>query len=108
MPRAARVPSLLARPEGSSGCMTTSANERLPRRRAVVTGGTGFPGSPLCERLLDGGVVVDRADNPSSAPFATGAHLVGSDGFRFVNCDVPEPTCTHALTGPVHGTPSCW
>jgi dTDP-glucose 4,6-dehydratase len=80
--------------------MTTSASDRLPWRRAVVTGGAGFLGSHLCERLLDGGVDVDCADNLSSGSFANVAHLVGRSGFRFVECDVSGASCEQELPGP--------
>ncbi|REF36130.1 UDP-glucuronic acid decarboxylase family protein [Thermasporomyces composti] len=59
-------------------------------RRAVVTGGAGFLGSHLCERLLDEGYEVVCLDN-----FLTGrpdnvAHLVERPGFRLIRCDVTD------------------
>ncbi|MET7645925.1 NAD-dependent epimerase/dehydratase family protein [Streptomyces sp. NPDC005426] len=80
--------------------MTPSASDRLPWQRAVVTGGAGFLGSHLCERLLDGGVDVDCADNLSSGSSENVAHLVGRSGFRFVECDVSDPSCAQELPGP--------
>lgn len=80
--------------------MTHSASDRLPWRRAVVTGGAGFLGSHLCERLLDGGVDVDCADNLSSGSLANVAHLVDRTGFRFVDCDVSDTSCEKELSGP--------
>ncbi|SJZ37418.1 dTDP-glucose 4,6-dehydratase [Marinactinospora thermotolerans DSM 45154] len=61
------------------------------RRRAVVTGGAGFVGSHLCERLLERGVDVVCVDN-----FATGTpdnvrHLAGRPGFELVKADVTHP-----------------
>ncbi|HWC34836.1 MAG TPA: UDP-glucuronic acid decarboxylase family protein [Mycobacteriales bacterium] len=58
--------------------------------RAVVTGGAGFLGSHLCERLLDDGEEVVCLDN-----FLTGSprnveHLIGRPGFRLTNVDVTE------------------
>ena len=58
--------------------------------RAVVTGGAGFLGSHLCERLLDDGDEVICLDN-----FLTGTprnieHLIGRDGFQFLKVDVTE------------------
>ncbi|GAA3019646.1 GDP-mannose 4,6-dehydratase [Streptomyces fulvorobeus] len=66
----------------------------------MVTGGAGFLGSHLCERLLDAGVAVDCADNLSSGSSANVAHLLARDGFRFVDCDVSDAACARALTGP--------
>ncbi|MDP9417456.1 MAG: SDR family oxidoreductase [Actinomycetota bacterium] len=58
------------------------------RRRAVVTGGAGFLGSHLVERLLAENMEVICLDN-----FLTGApgnveHLMGRDGFRLLRTDV--------------------
>src|SRR6186997_2096734 len=61
-----------------------------PRRRAVVTGGTGFLGSHLCERLLDQGYEVIALDNFSTGTPANVAHLAEHDGFRLVRADVTD------------------
>jgi len=71
-----------------------------PWRRAVVTGGAGFLGSHLCERLLNSGVEVDCADNLVSGSRDNIAHLDGRAGFRFVDCDVSAPDRVRRLTGP--------
>ncbi|MFF7361596.1 NAD-dependent epimerase/dehydratase family protein [Streptomyces sp. NPDC008125] len=71
-----------------------------PWRRAVVTGGAGFLGSHLCERLLDSGVEVDCADNLLSGSESNIAHLAGRPGFRFVRCDVSSDSMTDDLPGP--------
>ncbi|MFL5996849.1 MAG: NAD-dependent epimerase/dehydratase family protein [Streptomyces sp.] len=78
----------------------TDATPRVPWRRAVVTGGAGFLGSHLCERLLDSGVEVDCADNLLSGSRQNIAHLEGRAGFRFVECDVSAPECVRRLPGP--------
>ena len=59
-------------------------------KRTVVTGGAGFLGSHLCERLLAEGHEVLALDN-----FLTGRphnveHLLERDGFRLIRCDVTE------------------
>ncbi|MFF6779814.1 NAD-dependent epimerase/dehydratase family protein [Streptomyces sp. NPDC012510] len=69
-------------------------------RHALVTGGAGFLGSHLCERLLDAKVEVDCADNLSSGSHGNIAHLEGRRGFRFVECDVCAPDAARRLPGP--------
>ncbi len=58
--------------------------------RAVVTGGAGFLGSHLCERLLDDGCDVLALDNFLTGRPANVEHLVGRPGFRLVRCDVTD------------------
>jgi dTDP-glucose 4,6-dehydratase len=58
--------------------------------RAVVTGGAGFLGSHLCERLLKEGCDVICMDNLSTGDIANIEHLIGQDGFRFVLIDVTD------------------
>ncbi|MEV6963297.1 NAD-dependent epimerase/dehydratase family protein [Streptomyces sp. NPDC051207] len=71
-----------------------------PWRRALVTGGAGFLGSHLCERLLDAGVGVDCLDNLRTGRPGNVRHLTGRDGFRFLEGDVADPGCPAALPGP--------
>jgi dTDP-glucose 4,6-dehydratase len=78
----------------------SDTSPRLPWRRAAVTGGAGFLGSHLCERLLDSGVEVDCVDNLLSGSRKNIAHLEDRPGFRFVECDVSAPDCQTALSGP--------
>ncbi|MGV9573978.1 NAD-dependent epimerase/dehydratase family protein [Streptomyces nigra] len=68
--------------------------------RALVTGGAGFLGSHLCERLLDSAVEVDCADNLCSGTRENIAHLEKHPGFRFVDCDVSAPGTPELLGGP--------
>jgi dTDP-glucose 4,6-dehydratase len=56
---------------------------------SVVTGGAGFLGSHLCERLLAHGHRVICVDNLESSTLANLEHL-RDDGFEFVNHDVVE------------------
>ena len=69
-------------------------------RRALVTGGAGFLGSHLCERLLAAGVDVDCADNLVCGRRENVAHLADRPGFRYAHCDVCEPDCAERLPGP--------
>jgi dTDP-glucose 4,6-dehydratase len=58
--------------------------------RALVTGGAGFLGSHLCDRLLDEGVEVVCMDNLITGSLANIEHLVGREGFIFVKQDVTD------------------
>ncbi|GLY80701.1 UDP-glucuronic acid decarboxylase family protein [Actinoallomurus iriomotensis] len=60
---------------------------------AVVTGGAGFLGSHICERLLAQGAAVTCMDNFLTGSPRNVAHLLGEPGFRLTECD---------LTGFVH------
>ncbi|MBP0459554.1 NAD-dependent epimerase/dehydratase family protein [Streptomyces montanisoli] len=80
--------------------MSTSTIQWPHWRRAVVTGGAGFVGSHLCERLLDLGVRVDCVDNLCTGAEANVAHLADHPGFRFHRADVSSPEWTRDLRGP--------
>jgi dTDP-glucose 4,6-dehydratase len=60
----------------------------MDTRRALVTGGAGFLGSHLCERLLDEGLHVVCMDNLITGSLANIEHLVGRTGFTFIHHDV--------------------
>lgn len=55
---------------------------------SVVTGGAGFLGSHLCDRLLGEGHSVICIDNLVTGDVANIAHLMGDDRFRFIKHDV--------------------
>ena len=59
--------------------------------RALVTGGAGFLGSHLCERLLRDGAEVICLDNFFSGKRANIAHLAGHRNFEFIRHDTVEP-----------------
>jgi UDP-glucuronate decarboxylase len=59
--------------------------------RILVTGGAGFIGSHLCERLLNEGNEVICLDNFFTGRKANIAHLVENKDFEVVRHDVTEP-----------------
>jgi dTDP-glucose 4,6-dehydratase len=67
-------------------------------RRAVVTGGAGFLGSHLCDRLLADGWQVVCVDNLVTGSARNVAHLRGKKGFESIQHNVNEPLY---LEGPV-------
>src|SRR5213596_1116850 len=58
--------------------------------RIVITGGSGFLGSHLCERLLALGHEVVCLDNLITGSVDNIAHLLGHERFRFYKHDVTE------------------
>ena len=58
--------------------------------RVVVTGGAGFLGSHLCDRLLADGHRVVAVDNLITGRTVNIAHNMGREGFSYVRRDVSE------------------
>ncbi len=56
--------------------------------RALVTGGAGFLGSHLCDRLLAEDMEVICIDNLITGDHKNIAHLIGNPRFKFINHDV--------------------
>jgi len=57
---------------------------------SVVTGGAGFLGSHLCDRLLAEGHHVVAVDNLITGNVGNIEHLAGNERFRFIKHDVTE------------------
>jgi len=60
------------------------------KKSILVTGGAGFLGSHLCDRLLAEGFAVIAMDNLLTGTTDNLAHLIGRDDFRFIHHDVTE------------------
>ncbi len=65
--------------------------EYASRGRALVTGGAGFLGSHLCERLLERGTRVVCLDNFATGRAQNVAHLAGHPWFELMEADLTEP-----------------
>lgn len=71
--------------------MRVSGVDRGGETRALVTGGAGFLGSHLCERLLAEGYRVVCVDNLITGLRENVAHLEGDPVFEYVEHDVTLP-----------------
>jgi len=60
-------------------------------KRILVTGGAGFLGSHLCERLVDQGHDVICLDNFFTSQKTNVAHLLGRANFDLIRHDVTQP-----------------
>ena len=59
--------------------------------KAIVTGGSGFIGSHLCERLLDKGYKVICIDNFITGDHANVEHFLKNPNFRLIEHDITNP-----------------
>ena len=60
-------------------------------KRVLVTGGAGFLGSHLCERLLEANCDVICADNFYTGTKSNIAHLIGNPRFEVLRHDITFP-----------------
>lgn len=67
-------------------------------KRALVTGGAGFLGSHLCDRLIAEGMSVIAVDNLITGKRENVAHLLGRPDFELVLHDVSKPI---EIAGPI-------
>jgi UDP-glucuronate decarboxylase len=65
--------------------------KNISNKRILVTGGAGFLGSHLCERLLNEGHEVLCADNFYTGRRANIAHLIGNSYFEVLRHDICFP-----------------
>jgi len=66
-------------------------NSVMSRKRVLVTGGSGFLGSHLCERLLADGHEVVCLDNFFTGRRANVEHLLDDHRFELLRHDITEP-----------------
>lgn len=64
---------------------------KMPPKHVLVTGGAGFIGSHLCDRLLAQGYVVTALDNFVTGSRENLAEASKNPGFRFFEWDVSQP-----------------
>src|SRR5215208_117519 len=81
-PSTRKPPWRLASPTGASGVASTK------KPRALVTGGAGFLGSHLCERLLAEGYSVVCMDSLRTGSLENVAHFQGDSNFEYIDHDV--------------------
>jgi dTDP-glucose 4,6-dehydratase len=60
----------------------------MSKKIAVVTGGAGFLGSHLCDKLIDKGMKVICLDNLLTGRIQNIEHLFGNEDFQFIKLDV--------------------
>ncbi len=61
------------------------------QKRVLVTGGAGFLGSHLCDRLIDAGHEVLCVDNLFTGTRRNIEHLLGNHAFEFIRHDITFP-----------------
>jgi len=83
---------------------------RSNEKHVIVTGGAGFIGSHLCDRLLDRGYFVTAVDNFVTGSRENVVQAMKNPKFRFVEADVSKPLPeegfdfleSHGLFGVLH------
>src|SRR6266550_2059712 len=75
----------------ASAALSVTLQSQGVARRAVVTGGAGFLGSHLCERLLADGWQVICVDNLVSGAASNVAQLRGKKAFESIQHNVSTP-----------------
>ena len=68
-----------------------SQKDRIDRKTVLVTGGAGFIGSHLCERLIEAGHEVICLDNFFTGTKSNIEHLIGHPRFELLRHDVTFP-----------------
>jgi dTDP-glucose 4,6-dehydratase len=63
----------------------------MPKGNVLITGGAGFIGSHLCDRLIALGYRIFCVDNLLTGQRANIAHLIGHTQFSFLEQDISKP-----------------
>lgn len=63
-------------------------NIQNKKKTAVVTGGAGFLGSHLCDKLISEGINVICIDNLLTGSMDNIEHLIGNENFHFIKHDI--------------------
>lgn len=71
--------------------------------RVFVTGGSGFIGSHICDRIIGMGEEVVCFDNLETGYVENIEHLIGTDGFEFIKGDIRDRVAVNqAISGCTH------
>jgi len=76
---------------GGVELMQMGRYKKLVQKRVLVTGGAGFLGSHLCDRLVNDGHNVLCADNLYTGTKTNIAHLLDNPCFEFIRHDITFP-----------------
>ena len=71
--------------------MHNTTIKSIMQKTILVTGGAGFIGSHLCDRLLEGGARVICVDNLLTSTKENIAHFEENENFIFMEHDIVEP-----------------
>ena len=80
----------MGKPKRKGGGLGESERGGMVKRTCVVTGGAGFLGSHLCDRLLAEGYRVICLDNLLTGSVRNIEHLAGNDDFLFIKQNVTD------------------
>ena len=69
--------------------------------RILVTGGAGFIGSHLCERLISDGHTVTAIDNLSTGSASNLVNLIGNTNFTFIEGSILDVKLLNPLVNEV-------
>lgn len=69
---------------------------QFDKKRVLVTGGAGFLGSHLCERLLSEGCIVTSIDNLYCGSKSNIVRLISNKNFSFLEHDITQPLKIYA------------